>query len=50
MKKNKVTILKNITCPKCKEEFGVSVQFLDKVSETNFHFTCPYCKYEKSIR
>jgi len=32
-----------VTCHECKTSFGLDHSFLDKVSETMFVFTCPYC-------
>lgn len=36
-------------CPKCHQNFGLQVTFLEKMSETNFHYFCPYCGFDGGI-
>lgn len=42
--------LETIFCPKCYKIFGLDIAFIETVSETLFHFHCPYCEFEGSLR
>jgi hypothetical protein len=37
------SILLCLTCPDCKNHFGIDNGFIDKTGETAFIFTCPVC-------
>lgn len=42
--KNDAQLVK-VECPECKTVFGLDPLFMNNLSELNFKFTCPYCRY-----
>ena len=42
-------IMQSVECPHCKRLFGVSMEFTVMAEDTNFKYTCPYCKTECNI-
>jgi predicted RNA-binding Zn-ribbon protein involved in translation (DUF1610 family) len=38
-----------LKCPDCNETFGVRAQFMEKVSEVNYKYTCPYCESQYAL-
>ena len=37
-------------CGSCNEKFGLNSAYLDKLSEVNYKFTCPYCSKEAFLK
>lgn len=34
----------SIECPSCKNEFGITMTFINIVGEAIFEYACPYCR------
>lgn len=41
--------LETYKCPKCYQNFGLQVTLIEKMSEVNFHYFCPYCGFDGGI-
>ena len=41
--------MSRILCPACKQTFGLSNDYLERVGEANVHFTCPYCGVDRGL-
>lgn len=39
-----------VGCPKCKNAFGLSTSFVEKMAAVNFRYQCPYCKHESGMK
>jgi hypothetical protein len=42
-KLNKSLGMIKIECKSCKNVFGLDTNFIEKTSELNMRYTCPYC-------
>jgi Zn finger protein HypA/HybF involved in hydrogenase expression len=36
-------------CPKCKNIFGLETKKIEKMSEVDIRYSCPYCSYDAGI-
>ena len=39
---NQIGMIK-LKCQSCKNTFGLDTKFIEKTSELNMRYTCPYC-------
>ena len=43
LSKSYLTGMIKLGCPSCKNIFGLDTKFMEKTSEINMRYTCPYC-------
>ena len=41
--------MSRILCPDCKQTFGLSNDYLDRVGDANVHYVCPYCSVDRGL-
>ena len=42
--------LLKISCPRCRQGFGLDVKVVERYAEVNMRYKCPYCSHEANLK